>query len=124
MDSAGNISEDFSGQDKEHQTAFRFRGARYLCRISGSSPEGNINNRAVDMVLAGDCIPAARLFRELEGTCAEAAAANNLAVLAELFGTEGDPAVLYSSACRLDPCCRLFRKNRDLMLRSRQNFRQ
>ena len=97
------------------------KNRKYLAEML-RGPAGRVNNRGVELALAGKFSEAEVLFRDvISDMPGEAAAYNNLGVIYEISGLRDRAFEMYSDACMRDPGNGYFRHNFLTFADSRKN---
>ena len=85
-------------------TPLSYKTPRYIVRSGENSAEGEVNNRAADLIESGKFPQASALLESvISDSGSFAPAYNNLGVVREIFGDPSSAFGYYSRACELDP---------------------
>jgi tetratricopeptide (TPR) repeat protein len=90
--------------EKKSQDGLPYKTVRFVERVRQSTPSGQINDRAADLIVEGKFPQASSLLEQLVVDEPELPAAhNNLGIIYEIFGDYARAFDQYSRACALDP---------------------
>ncbi|HEY1405697.1 MAG TPA: hypothetical protein VF857_03725 [Spirochaetota bacterium] len=83
---------------------FSYKTPRYVVRMGSGSANGEINDRAAELIEEGKFPQAAALLESIiSDDSADAAPFNNLGIIREVFGDDAGAFSYYTRACALRP---------------------